>query len=339
MRLTGTRLAGAVALVAACAALFAPTTASAAGATYPGGGSGFDGGAEGWSAGASSCSPAELLCSSEAAYDSTAGNPPGSIAARTTVTVNFTGTFKGVANWISPQFTVPVEPITGAALHLERAFDPGGLVDVEPTATYAVTLTDLTAGTSVVGLSGAVDEEDEEFAQSGAPVAVVGGHTYRLAIESVTAQSTLALSPASGTTSLRFDNIGLTVRSGGGNAQRGGNAGALSSRRLFSLLRSGAVSSPVVLRGKRLFVKVNCPRDVGRACRIAAQGLLSKRKAATRKRVVKVGMSKTKQIALRVKPAAQKKLAKRKRLLVRERVSAGGAHATLLATRKLIRRG
>jgi hypothetical protein len=44
-------------------------------------------------------------------------------------------------------------------------------------------------------------------------------------------------------------------------------------------------------------------------------------------------------VALSVKPKARQKLAKRKQLLVRERVSAGKARATVFKQRKLIRRG
>lgn len=347
MRLTRIRLRVMVLAGAMCVGLLAVAgTASAATATYPGGGSGFDNGGEGWSAEAASCSPAGLLCTSEAAYDATAGKPPGSIAAKTTVTVNLVGLFKGTATWNSPQFTVPVDAITDAEIRLDRAFDPGGLIDVEPVASYDVTLSDLTTGASTVPLSGELDGEDTAFTADSAPAAVVGGHTYRLTIDTETVQSTLALSLLSGTTILRFDNIGLSVRSssGGGGGKGGGGSGksgssSLSDSRLFSLFSSGSASTPAVLKGNRLLVRVSCPAKIGHACRIGAQGLLGKRKPATGKRSVRVGKGKGKLVALAVKPKARKKLAKRKRLLVRERVSAGKARATVYKQRKLIRRG
>jgi hypothetical protein len=354
MSLTRNRVQVPILLGAVCAALLAfAGSALAASSTYPGGGSGFDEGAEGWSAGDASCTPAMLLCTSEAAYDATTGSPPGSIAAKTTVTLNLVGLFKGTATWNSPQFTVPVKAITGAELHLDRAFSPGGLVDVGPEATYTVTLADLSAGTSTTVVTQKVDGEDKAFAPASAPAAVVGGHTYQLSIEAVTAQSTIALSALSGTTSLRFDNVGLTVESSGGSGDGGNGDGkgngngsssdkenALSDSRLFSLL-SAAGSSPAVLKGQgeQLLVKVSCPRKVHHACHIAAQGLLSKRKPATGKRVVKVASGKSKRVLLRVKPKARQKLAKRKRLLVREKVRAGSARATVYRQRKLIRRG
>lgn len=219
---------------------------------------------------------------------------------------------------------------------------PGGLVDVGPEASYDVTLLDLTTGTSTTPLSEELGEEDEAFATTSAPVALVGGHAYRLAIDTEIAQSTLALSLASGTTSLHLDNVGLTVRtaSGGGDGKGGKGSGSLTDRRLFSLLNGGA-GGPAVLAsgGKRLLVRVGCPARVGRACRIAAQGMLSRRKPATARRVVKVGKGKAKRIALRVKPKARKKVGERKRLLVREKVRVGGARATVYKSRKLIRQG
>ncbi len=344
MRLTRTRLHLTVLLGALCAFLLAGAgSALAATTTFPAGGSGFDESSEGWSAGASSCTPAELLCSSEAAYDASTGNPPGSITARTTVTLNLVSLFKGTATWNSPQFTVPVESITDAEMHLDRAFDPGGLVDLEPKGSYTVTLSDLTTGKTVTALSGEVEGESP-FTADAAPVAVVGGHKYRLSIEAVTAQGTLALSLLSGTSNLRFDNVGLSVRStsGGdgknGDGKNGSGSNSLTDRRLFSLLSNGGASSPVVLKGNRLFVKVGCPRKVGHACRITAQGFLRRGKPATAKRTVKVAKGKGKRVILRVKPKARPKVAKRKRLLVREKVRAGGAKATVYRSRKLIRR-
>jgi hypothetical protein len=347
MRSMRTGLRGMVLAGAVCVALLAVAgMAPAATVTYPGGGSGFDDGGEGWSAGNASCTPAELLCSSEAVYDATTGNPPGSIAAKTTVTVNLAGLFKGTATWNSPQFRIPVGAITDAEIRLDRAFDPGGLVDVEPVASYVVTLSDLTTGTSTTALTGELEGEDEDFTTSSAPLAVVGGHRYSLTIDTETAQSALALSLLSGTASLRFDNVGLVVHSasgggnkGGGSGGKGSGPGSLSDKRLFSLFSTGSASNPAVLKGNRLLVRVSCPAKIGRACRIAAQGLLGKSRPATAKRSVRVGRGRGKLVALSVKPKARQKLAKRKRLLVRERVRAGEARATVYKRRKLIRRG
>ncbi len=328
-----------------------PGRSQAATTVYPAGGSSFTGGAEGWSPGAVSCTPIALLCTPEAVYDGSAGNPPGSISARTTVTLNALSLFKGTETWNSPPFTVPVGAVTGAAVRLERAFDPGGLVDVGPTGTYTVTLRDLSVGTSATVLSETVGEADSAFAPRSAAASVVSGHTYELSIEGSTAQSTAALSLISGTTDLRFDNVGLRVETadgGGGSGGGGGGGGgdgagsgsgkfSLTDAGLLALLR-GTTTAPVVLKGNRLFAKVSCPAKAGAACRISAQGLLNRRKAATTRRTVKVPKGASKQIVLRVKPKAKQKLAKRKRLLLREAVKAGSAKATLYRSRALIRR-
>lgn len=319
----------------------------AATTTYPDGGSGFTASAEGWTPGGASCTPVTLLCTPEAAYDGTAGNPPGSISARTSVTVNLVSLFKGTETWNSPPFAVPVGAVTGASVRLERAFDAGGLVEVEPKATYTVTLRDLSTGTSAAVLTEEVGKGDSTFAPRAGTASVVGGHSYQLSIEATTAQSAVSLSLISGTTNLRFDNVGLRVEtaegaatgSGAGNenGRSGGKFADLTDSRLLSLLR-GATVAPGVLRGNRLFAKVSCPAKVRHACRIAAQGLLSRRKTATLKRTVKVRKGGSRQIALRVKPKAKRKLAKRRRLLLREAVHAGPAHATVYRSRKLIRR-
>jgi hypothetical protein len=98
------------------------------------------------------------------------------------------------------------------------------------------------------------------------------------------------------------------------------------------------MSPMAVLKGNRLFVKVKCPKKIGRACRITAQGLLRKHKPATTKRTVKVRSGKGKLVVLKVKPKLRARVAKRKRLLVSEKVRAGKTTATAYKVRKLIRR-
>ena len=241
------RLSSLVAVVAAtaCFAVLA-APAGAATTTYPAGGSAFNTDAEGWTPGPSSCTPATVLCTPEAAYSPTVGNPPGSIAEQTTVTLNAVSLFKGTETWTSPQFAVPVGTITGASLQLQRAFDPGGLVEVAPTATYTVVLSDLTTGTTATLLSEGLTGADTTFATRSAPAAVIGGHSYRLTLEGVTAQSTLSLSVLSGTTAIRFDNVGLQVQStDGGSGGGGGNGGGPGNS-------GGAKGGAVVSAGVRI---------------------------------------------------------------------------------------
>ncbi len=290
-----------------------------------------------------SCTPATALCTPEAAYDSGVGNPPGSIAARTTVTLNLLDIFSGTEIWNSPRFTVPVGAVTDASVRLDRAFEAGGLVNVEPKGVYTVILLDLTAGTSSIPLSEGVGKADSTFATRGGSASVVGGHAYQLSIEATTAQSSAAVSLVSGTTNLRFDNVGLRVETaggagGGGGGGNGGNGkSGLSNSQLLSLLQSSS-GGPAVLKGNRLFVKVPCPAKVGSSCNIAVQGLLKKRKPATATRRAVVRRGKAKKLVLRVKPKALKKISARKRLLFKETVKAGGAKATVYKRLKLIRR-
>lgn len=144
-------------------------------------------------------------------------------------------------------------------------------------------------------LSEELDEADAAFETASAPVAVVGGHKYQLSVDAEIAQSTAALSLVSGATKLNLDNVGIAVQSSGGgnggtgadgdgkgNGNRRSRSGSLSDQRLLSLLSGGSTSSPAVLKGKRLFVKVNCPAKIGRTCRIAAQGMLNRRKTGNR---------------------------------------------------------
>ena len=92
------------------------------------------------------------------------------------------------------------------------------------------------------------------------------------------------------------------------------------------------------LNGKRLLVRIKCPRKVGRQCRTTVQGLLRKGRPATARRTVRLRAGKSRQVALQVKPKAREQVAKRKRLLVRQKVSAGKATATVFKTRLLVRR-
>jgi hypothetical protein len=172
------------------------------------------------------------------------------------VTLNLVSPLQRDGDLDSPQFTVPIESITDAEMHLESAFDPGGLIDVEPEGSYTGTLSDLTAGKSTEALSGELEGETP-FSPESAPVPVVGGHKYRLSIEAVTAQGALALSLLSGTSNLRFDNVGLRVRSassgddkGRGDGKKGSGSGSssLTDRRLFSLLSKVGTAAPAVLK-------------------------------------------------------------------------------------------
>lgn len=217
--------------VFACAAALAFTgQAEAATTAYPAGGSGFDGDSQGWVGSDQECSvtlltlplPVLNTCTSTTEHDAAAGNPPGSITARTNVSINLLSLFSGSSTWTSPEFTVPTGNVTAASLALDRAFGAGGpLLNVGLTSTYTVALQDTTAGTSADVLTETLDPEDAAFETRGEGVQVVPGHSYRIAINSETT-STVGLGLISGNADTRFDNVALTVQTGSGKPETGG---------------------------------------------------------------------------------------------------------------------
>jgi hypothetical protein len=337
MRIRKARLLLSAGFAVAC--IGAPASAAAANAAtdvYPSGGSPFTSSPEGWASGGASCTPVSLLCTPQAVHETSGGNPGGAIAAKTTATLNLLDLFQGTVLWDSPKFTLPPGPVSSANVRLDRSFSPGGLVNVEPKATYVVTLQDLTSGTSTTPLSEQLTKDDTAFAVRSGAADVLGGHAYQLSISSTTAQSTLSLALLSGTAALRFDNVGLVVQTPSGGGGGGGQEGEPEGR--LAKLLGPTLVNPALHRGKRLFVKVRCPAAIGDTCRITLQGLLAKRSPATRARNVRVGKGRTKRVVVKVKARARATLANRKRLLFKETLRAGGAQATVYKSLRLIRR-
>ncbi|HEU4392809.1 MAG TPA: hypothetical protein VFR04_04130 [Solirubrobacterales bacterium] len=320
--------------VAAMLLLAGPASA----AVYPAGGSGFSGGAEGWQVTSAGCD-AEPVCTASGGYDGGNGNPPGSIAANTTVALNLLTLFESNVTLQSPDFTVGDGRL--GTLHLDRQFTSGNLVDLAATTTHEVTLIDRTADRESVPLDETIDSASG-FVGKDAAVTVVPGHTYAISIAVDASSSVIGTGLLGGTTSTRFDNVELSVPGDGdGNGGRGkgfgDGPGALSNQRLLATIQDSLVA-PATLEGKRLFVKARCPAAVGRACRVTIQGLLKRRSAATGRSVAKIAPGKSKRIVLEVKPKARKKVAPRKRLLFKQTVQAGPARATVYKRLKLIRR-
>jgi hypothetical protein len=338
------------AYLAVCVSLAVGVSAAPA-AVYPAGRGDFDGGPEGWVTTEASCN-VPALCSASGGYDATHGRPPGSIEVRTNIALNLLSLFRSTVTLQSPDFEVG--GAGPATLHLDRQFSTGSLVDLAPTAAYTVTLIDRDSGARSELLSESLDSGDSGFLGKDAAASVKAGHTYAISIETVTESTVVGTGLLSGTTDARFDNVSLTVNNGGGGNQgaggkgkggSNGSGGSLSDSRLSELLRENGAAGVAVLVGggngsgaRQLLVRVKCPRQVGHACRIGVQGMLSKRKAATGRRAIKVRPGKVRLAKLRVKPRATGKVSKRKRLLVREKVHAGKAKATVFRLRKLIRR-
>jgi hypothetical protein len=316
--------------------------ARAATSVYPAGGSTFSGGAQGWEATEASCSVPAPLCTASGGYDGASGNPPGSIAANTTIGLNLLTLFKSTVTLQSPDFAVA--NAGDATLHLDRQLASGSLVDLAPQATYDVTLIDRTAGTRSEVLTEEIPAASDFIGKDHAAT-VKAGHTYALSIKTETSSTVAGTALLGGTTSLRFDNVSVTVQTAGGGGEGpgkgsgsgSGGSGGLSDQRLQSLI-GGSLIGPAILKGNKITVKAKCPTRVGVTCRVALRGMLSRKKAATSSRKGKVATGKARKFVLRVKPKGLKKVSQSNRLLFKETVRAGKAKATVYKRLKLIKR-
>jgi hypothetical protein len=312
---------------------------------------GFNGGLAGWAASASfegSCLP-PLLCPSATNNFQQSGGADGGGYVRSAYqgaagVMAVGGTTTAV--FTSPQFAyrgADGEAAAAVVFEMDRRASVDQLLAVSGnSATYSVQLIDVSAGGETLTLvapttlAGANSWRNASRATLD-PDRLVAGHAYRIAITSTYVTGTSAL--VSGNAD--YDNVILSASTAEQRSRDGGagDGDGLSRERLSNLF--GAVlPGTAVLKGngKRLFVRVTCPRKVGRSCRIGAQGLLTKRKPATARRTVKVRKGKSKLMMLRVKPKARDEVMKRERLLVRHRVRAGKVSATVYKKRKLIRR-
>ncbi len=344
-----------VLIVALFALLLTAMPAGAATVVYPAGGGVFTGGAEGWQETEADCNVSLLsTCTASGEHDATAGNPAGSITAKTNADLNLLGTFESTVVFESPEFTV-AEAGT-ATLHLDRAFAPEGLIELKPLASYVVRLIDVTGGTESVALEEEI-EDASPFAGKDAAATVVAGHTYAISIEAK-ASSTVTLNLLQeGDTDVRFDNVALSVQTpdpeppdpeGEGEGEGSGDGGdstdsstkSITAEELLTSVRLSSLETAEVRgNGDRVFVRVACPRRVERACRISAQGMIGRKLRVTRRSSVKVVSGRSKLVALRVKPRFRDEVAARKRLLIVQRVRAGKVSTTHRRSRVLIRRG
>jgi len=326
------------ALVAGACLIAGPVQAATT--TFPAGGGTFTGGAQGWLVTDASCNVA-VLCTAEGGYDGSNGNPPGSFAANTTIGLNVVTLFKSTVTVQSPDFTVA--NAGESTLHLDRQFVGGALVDLAPQATYTVTLIDRTAGSKSEVLTESLPAASPSFIGKDAAVTVKAGHRYAISIATEVGSTVAGTGLLGGTTSVRYDNVALSVQTpngeSGSGAGNGSGTGSLTDQKLLSLIGgNGSLVGPAILKGSKLTVKVRCPAKVGRTCKVTLQGLLKKRKPATAVRKAAIRKGKTKRVVLKVKPKALKKVTAKKKLLFKETVRAGGAKATVYKRLKLVRR-
>lgn len=325
----------AVVAMTAMLALVAP--ASGATSVYPSGGGEFSGGAEGWQATAAGCN-VPLLCSASGGYEPGDGRPAGSLAADTDIDLNLLTLFESTVTLQSPDFKVGDGG--ASSLHLDRRFVSGSLVDLAPRLDYTAQLVDRTSGKVSTSIAESVDGGSGWNGEDGAAT-VAAGHTYAIVLTARTSSTVAGTGLLSGSTSARFDNVALTVGSGGANGGGGGDNGHGSGSSLAARvaeLAPATLAGPATLKGQRLSVKARCPAKIGRACRISVLGLLNKRKPATAPRRVKVATGKTKRLVLKLKPRTKGKVAARKRLLFKVKVHAGNADATAFKRLRLLRR-
>ncbi len=363
MRHTGWRLARSLFIATGLLMAFAAPTMAAGTTEYPSSAASrtFNGGLAGWNQSTTfdgTCIP-PLVC--PAATNSYVGS--GDSEGSGYITSSYFGV-AGVggiggtttATWESPAFTYSGNG-GGApgslSLAMSRRSDVGQLLAIAGnSADYAVSLVDVSEGgntETVIAPTtlGGADSWTTVSASVGASRLNLGDQ-YRVRIESIYSTGTSVLV----TGSADYDNVALRA-SGSGNGGEGGGGGgsdgtngkngkggrnSLRSAQLLAMFGSGQSSTAVLDKGKRLLVRVSCPKRIGGACRVTAQGLLKKHKPATKTRTVKVPKGKSRQVVLQVKPAFRDKVAKRKRLLVSEKVHAGTTSATLYKVRKLIRR-
>jgi len=336
-----------------------PATAGAATSKYPPAAAarGFVGGTSGWtssSESAGNCLPPVICASVTNTYQASGGTDGGGFIRSAYLGVAGVTAVGGATSgtWESPAFTyegADRQRATTVAFSLDRRANVDQLLAVAGnSADYTVRLIDLSEGgesTTLIAPTTLAGADSWTGVSRGSipPQSLTRGHSYRIQITSTYTTGTTVL--ASGNAD--YDNVVLIASggvgggkgAGGGKGKGGGRSGALIEQRLLELLRQGTPGTAVVGDGgKRLFVRVNCPRRVGHACRTTAQGLLRKHRPATLKQTVRLRSGKSKLVALRVKPAARKKLNARKRLLVRQKVHAGKTTATIFKSRKLVRR-
>ena len=359
MRSPSSRTAVTVAAFLVGLALALPSVAAADGKYPPDPAArGFSGGVAGWSGSSSfdgSCLP-PLLCPDVTNSHQASGGADGGGFIRSAYqgvvgAMAVAGTSTAV--WASPTFTYSGDG--GArpdalSFRMDRRASVDQLLAVSGnSATYSVRLVNVDAGGETIVLippTTLAGADDWRSVGSGTvdPDRLAIGDEYRLLITTTYVTGTSVL--VSG--SADYDNVTLRAgdegagkgRKGKGGNGRGGDGSGESSRTLLDLLRASAPGTATLAGGgKRLLVAVKCPAKLDRACRITAQGLLRKGMPATARRSVRVRDGRRKLVALRVKPKARSKVAKRKRLLVRQRVRVGKRSATLVKSRKLIRRG
>lgn len=299
----------------------------------------FEGGAGGWTYSRSSaglCVPAVLCPVVTNSHQSSGKN--GYLRTRLGALLGVGATSKGILT--SPSFTY-----RGAAgktpkrlgLSLRRRSNVGQLLAVAGnSATYEVEIQDVATKQLIEVLSprtlAGADSWTAKTASLGAEKLKIG-RRYRIRI--ATTYSTGATVLPGG--SADYDNVVLLARGARGGGTGGGGNQLTSSRLEILVLRSRP--HKIRHKGNRLLVRLKCPKRVHARCRIAASAYLKRHGARVgRTKRVKIAAGHRKRVVLHVKRRYRSTLRHRRRLLLKEKVKAGGATARVRYRVKLIHR-
>jgi hypothetical protein len=369
MRFFSPRLLGATMSISALCLCFVAPAGADVSSVYPPQSEARDFAASqgGWTASTSfeSC-PLPITCPTVAnTFEASGGaGNDGHIRSSFEATLAILGT--ATATWLSPGFVYSGaggEEPTSLSLGLSRRADVSDLLDgiAGSSATYSVVLVDETEGGATIPVMGPTSlAEAGEWATVPAasvdPGLLTLGNEYAVRISSTYVPGAVSALVEG---SADYDNVVLAAsrpgvpppanpdpgdKGGGGGAGGTGGAGgaggsagqgALTAGQLRIMIRR-STSAAARLRGKRLLVRLACPRNAQDACRITAQGRIRKGLPVTHRRTVAIAKGKSRLVALRVKRRFRDRIAKRKRLLIFQVVRVGDVSATFSRSRTLI---
>jgi hypothetical protein len=296
----------------------------------------FNGGAGGWTSQISHgglCIPLVTCYSTDTAQVANGGpTGAGDGFMRTRVFTIADAVTQTSSTLLSPPFVY--EGVNGEApndltFSLDRQTDLGALLPViGDNATYtvkarevggaAVTLIDTTT------LAGAEDRWTSVTPVSLNPNDLQVGGTYQLEITSTFQPAVQVI----GAGSVDYDNVVLSARGGGGGGGAGGGGGG-GGGGLTAAVKD--MIGNATLNGSKLRVPVGCPRFVApNTCSLRVVAKLTKTGSkATAAQGLRAAAGKKRTAKLRVKRAYQAEIAKRDKVVVRVRVSAGGKKRTV----------
>jgi hypothetical protein len=293
----------------------------------------FNGGAGGWTSATKHgglCVPV-ITCYGTDNEQVANGGPTGAGDGflRTTLLTIADAVTSTSAVWVSPPFVYQGaggEKPNQLTFALDRRTDLGALLPViTDNATYTVKA--LEVGGPAVTLIGATTLGGAEDTWTSVPPVVLDesdlqvGRTYQLEITSTFQAGAQVI----GTGSVDYDNV--VLRAQGGEGGGGGNAG--SGGNLTSAAKN--MIGNATLNGNKISVKVGCPRFVApKACSLRVVAKTNRKgPKATAAQGLRVKAGKKRTAKLRVKSAYKAELAKRDKVVVRVRISAGGKKRTI----------